>query len=90
MLDGLKCIKHDLSDVFTVLLYKFWIILSVNNYSSEMPKYARICRIILENASRMDFTHKCRHFPNPDKKHTRLIGVKIFNNLLIDYIHVNL
>ena len=41
-----------------------------------MPSYARIFRIIPENASNaggMDFTLKCRHFPNPAKA-TKTLG----------------
>ena len=33
-----------------------------------MPKYAGLFRNMPVNASGMDFTHKCWHFPNPDPK----------------------
>ena len=32
----------------------------------NMPEYAEIFRKMPVNASGMDFTHKCRHFPNPN------------------------
>ena len=33
-----------------------------------MPEYAGLFRKMPVNANGMDFTHKCRHFPNPDAK----------------------
>ena len=51
---------------FTVLFYKFWIkLMYVKKYFLEMPEYAGFFRKMPVNASGMDFTHKCRHFPNP-------------------------
>ena len=37
----------------------------VRNSFLEMPEYAGLFRKMPVNASGMDFTHKCRHFPNP-------------------------
>ena len=39
--------------------------MSVKNCFLKMPKYAGLFRKMPVNASGMDFTHKCRHFPNP-------------------------
>ena len=54
---------------FYFLFYKFWIILPnecLKNHFSEMPEYAGLFRKMPVNATGMDFTHKCRHFPNPE------------------------
>ena len=40
---------------------------SVKNYFSEMPYYARLFWKMPVNASGVDFSHKCPHFPNPDE-----------------------
>ena len=56
---------------FTVLFYKIWIILSLMSVKKHfwkcqnMPEYAGFFREMPVNASGMDFTHKCRYFPNP-------------------------
>ena len=39
--------------------------MSVKNCFLKMSKYAGLFRKMPVNASGMDFTHKCRHFPNP-------------------------
>ena len=44
--------------------------MSVKNYFSEMPEHAGLFRKIPVNASGMDFTHKCRHFPKPGSRIT--------------------
>ena len=36
-----------------------------------MPEYAGLFRKMPLNASGMDFTHKCRHFPNPEVKSSK-------------------
>ena len=48
---------------------------------SEMPEYAGLFRKMPVNASGMDFTHKCRHFPNPDKisKVSQMLSQKFDN-----------
>lgn len=44
--------------------------MSVKNYFSEMPEYAGLFQEMQVNTSRMDFTHKCQHSPNPAYKVT--------------------
>ena len=66
---------------FTVLFYRFWMILRnqylLRSIFTEMPSYARIFRKMPVNASGMDFTLKCRHFPNPESKANDLVACNI-------------
>ena len=53
-----------------------------------MPKYAGLFRKMPVNASGMDFTHKCQHFPNPavNTGKTKVMLFKLSNR----YEHFNI
>ena len=51
--------------LFLSILDNFTNLMSVKNCFLKMPEYAGLFRKMPVNASGMDFTHKCRHFPNP-------------------------
>ena len=51
--------------LFLQILDNFTKLVSVKIVFLKVPKYAGFFRKMPVNASGMDFTHKCRHFPNP-------------------------
>ena len=73
---------------YVPILDNFTKLVSVKNCFLKMPKYAGLFRKMPVNASGMDFTHKCRHFPNPVIRKKRNYFHEAGKIKILAFIHI--